>query len=147
MKNLGIWIWIWIWYEFKTNEAIWGYEKFFSVLYRLNEESHFTVFFIFWGSNVQLCSWHVASSPVYHHWFRFVQGIVIQGLQCVSYSMIMELFCPAYRTLAGCVAEAFWAGGTLWNIFMFKLFFNPKYVHVINIIMSKILWLANLIFF
>ncbi len=25
--------------------------------------------------------------------------------------MIMELFCPAYRTLAGCVAEAFWAGG------------------------------------
>ena len=59
---------------------------------------------------------------------RFVQGIAIQvrlasdwsslltlslvqGLQCVSYSMIMELFCPAYRTLAGCVAEAFWAGG------------------------------------
>ena len=35
----------------------------------------------------------------------------VQGLQCVSYSMIMELFCPAYRTLAGCVAEAFWAGG------------------------------------
>ena len=42
---------------------------------------------------------------------RFVQGIMIQGLQCVSYSMIMELFCPSYRTLAGCVAEAFWAGG------------------------------------
>ena len=42
---------------------------------------------------------------------RFVQGIVIQGLQCVSYSMIMELFCPTYRTMAGCVAEAFWAGG------------------------------------
>lgn len=36
---------------------------------------------------------------------------MVQGLQCVSYSMIMELFCPAYRTLAGCVAEAFWAGG------------------------------------
>ena len=42
---------------------------------------------------------------------RFVQGVLIQGLQCVSYSMIMELFCPAYRTLAGCVAEAFWAAG------------------------------------
>ena len=42
---------------------------------------------------------------------RFIQGIMIQGLQCVSYSMIMELFCPAYRTLAGCVAEAFWAAG------------------------------------
>ena len=40
-----------------------------------------------------------------------VKGILIQGLQCVSYSMIMELFCPAYRTLAGCVAEAFWAAG------------------------------------
>ena len=42
---------------------------------------------------------------------RFLQGIVIQGLQCVSYSMIMELFSPAYRTLAGCMTEAFWAGG------------------------------------
>ena len=43
--------------------------------------------------------------------YSTVQGVLIQGLQCVSYSMIMELFCPAYRTLAGCVAEAFWAAG------------------------------------
>ena len=42
---------------------------------------------------------------------RFLQGILIQGLQCVSYSMIMELFSPGYRTLAGCMTEAFWAGG------------------------------------
>ena len=72
---------------------------------------------------------------------RFVQGIAIQvilasdwstlltlsfvqGLQCVSYSMIMELFCPAYRTLAGCVAEAFWAGGKNKNNSMGIIFFH-----------------------
>ena len=59
---------------------------------------------------------------------RFVQGIFIQvcirsdhdickalikGLQCVSYSMVMELFCPGWRTLAGCVTEGFWAGGII----------------------------------
>lgn len=42
---------------------------------------------------------------------RFIQGIFIQGLQCVTYSMVMELMPAGWRTLAGCVVEAFWAGG------------------------------------
>jgi len=42
--------------------------------------------------------------------------LLLQGLQCVTYSMVMELYPPAWRTLAGCVVEAFWAGGRLITI-------------------------------
>ena len=37
--------------------------------------------------------------------------LYLKGLQCVTYSMVMELFQPGWRTLAGCVVEAFWATG------------------------------------
>jgi hypothetical protein len=45
--------------------------------------------------------------------FYSVRLFCWQGLQCVTYSMVMELYPPAWRTLAGCVVEAFWAGGRL----------------------------------
>ena len=38
---------------------------------------------------------------------RCIQGIFIQGLQCVTYSMVMELFSRKYRAMAGCIIEAF----------------------------------------
>ena len=46
-----------------------------------------------------------------------------QGLQCVTYSMVMELFSSQYRTLAGCVIEGFWASGVI------TLALIAKYVH------------------
>ena len=46
--------------------------------------------------------------------------------------MIMELFCPSWRTLAGCVAEAFWAGGNALQLFILKCYmsfhFTGKYL-------------------
>ena len=65
---------------------------------------------------------------------RFIQGIMIQGLQCVSYSMIMELFCPQYRTLAGCVAEAFWAGGQINFSLLFLVSSLKSSIHIISIL-------------
>ena len=44
---------------------------------------------------------------------RCIQGIFIQGLQCVTYSMVMELFSRKYRAMAGCIIEAFWAFGVI----------------------------------
>lgn len=65
---------------------------------------------------------------------RFIQGILIQGLQCVTYSMIMELFCPSWRTLAGCVAEAFWAGGIIILAIIAKYVEHWRYIQLaINI--------------
>ena len=37
----------------------------------------------------------------------------MHGLQCVTYSMAMELFYPGWPTLAGCVVEGFWATGII----------------------------------
>jgi len=65
---------------------------------------------------------------------RFVQGIFIQGLQCVSYSMVMELFCPGWRTLAGCVTEGFWAGGIILLAVIAKYVEHWRYIQLaINI--------------
>jgi len=61
---------------------------------------------------------------------RFFQGVLIQGLQCVTYSMIMELFCPSWRTLAGCVAEAFWAGGIILLAVVAKYVQHWRYIQL-----------------
>ncbi|KAK7087407.1 organic cation transporter protein-like [Littorina saxatilis] len=39
---------------------------------------------------------------------RFVQGVLMQGLQTSSYVLAMEFFLPAQRPLVGCVMECFW---------------------------------------
>ena len=79
-------------------------------------------------------SLHFVSRLVVFMGLRFVQGIAIQGLQCVTYSMIMELFSPAYRTLAGCVAEGFWAGGIIVLALIAKYVQHWRYIQLaINI--------------
>merc|ERR1719361_552162 len=65
---------------------------------------------------------------------RFIQGIFIQGLQCVTYSMVMELFAPQYRALAGCVIEAFWATGVITLALIAKYVQHWRYIQLaINI--------------
>lgn len=44
---------------------------------------------------------------------RFVQGILMQGLQNTTYVLIMELLVPRYRTYAGAIVEVFWACGIM----------------------------------
>ncbi|KAF0288151.1 Organic cation transporter-like protein [Amphibalanus amphitrite] len=44
---------------------------------------------------------------------RVLQGFFVQGLQTTTYSMVMELFPPHHRTLAGVAAEVFWAIGLI----------------------------------
>ena len=56
---------------------------------------------------------HFVRRLVVFMFLRLVQGIFIQGLQCVTYSMVMELFSRKYRAMAGCVIEAFWAFGVI----------------------------------
>ncbi|XP_041348194.1 organic cation transporter protein-like isoform X2 [Gigantopelta aegis] len=44
-------------------------------------------------------------------WFvclRFVQGVLMQGLQISSYVLVAELFLPNFRPYAGAVIECFW---------------------------------------
>ena len=50
---------------------------------------HFPVF-----SSLEFHNW-----PGRHEWF-------------IGHSEVMELFSPGWRTLAGCIVEGFWAGGT-----------------------------------
>ena len=57
------------------------------------------------GDGIMYCSGFNESTG------RFINIIILQGLQCVTYSLVMELFTAEYRTLAGCVVEGFWAGG------------------------------------
>ncbi|TRY70254.1 hypothetical protein TCAL_07532 [Tigriopus californicus] len=65
---------------------------------------------------------------------RFFQGIFIQGLQCVTYSMVMELFSPEYRTMAGCAVEAFWAVGIVLLAVIAKYVQHWRYIQLaINI--------------
>ena len=61
---------------------------------------------------------------------RFVQGVFIQGLQCVTYSMVMELFSPQYRTLAGCIVEAFWAAGIILLALIAKYVQHWRYIQL-----------------
>ena len=61
---------------------------------------------------------------------RFVQGIFIQGLQCVTYSMVMELFSPRYRTMAGCTIEAFWALGIILLAAIAKFVRHWRYIQL-----------------
>ena len=61
---------------------------------------------------------------------RFAQGVFIQGLQCVTFSMVMELFSPQYRTLAGCVVEAFWAAGIILLALIAKYVQHWRYIQL-----------------
>ena len=57
-----------------------------------------------------------------------------KGLQCTTYSMVMELFSPRYRTLAGCVVEAFWAAGIILLALIAKYVRHWRYIQLaINI--------------
>ena len=59
---------------------------------------------------------------------------LFQGLQCVTYSMVMELFAPQYRALAGCVIEAFWATGVITLALIAKYVQHWRYIQLaINI--------------
>lgn len=40
--------------------------------------------------------------------FRFIQGILMQGLQTSTYTLAMELFLPKHRSYAGAILECFW---------------------------------------
>ena len=65
---------------------------------------------------------------------RCIQGIFIQGLQCVTYSMVMELFSRKYRAMAGCVIEAFWAFGVILLALIAKYVQHWRYIQLaINI--------------
>ncbi|KAL3856232.1 hypothetical protein ACJMK2_011009 [Sinanodonta woodiana] len=44
---------------------------------------------------------------------RFIQGILMQGLQTSTYTMAMELFLPKYRSHAGVLFECFWGVGVM----------------------------------
>ncbi|KAL4223163.1 hypothetical protein ACF0H5_016635 [Mactra antiquata] len=39
---------------------------------------------------------------------RFIQGILMQGLQTSTYTLAMELFLPKHRSYAGAILECFW---------------------------------------
>ena len=65
---------------------------------------------------------------------RCIQGVFIQGLQCVTYSMVMELFSRKYRAMAGCVIEAFWAFGVILLALIAKYVQHWRYIQLaINI--------------
>ncbi|XP_040579995.1 solute carrier family 22 member 7 isoform X2 [Lepeophtheirus salmonis] len=65
---------------------------------------------------------------------RFIQGVFIQGLQSSTYSMVIELFSPQYRTLAGCVVEGFWATGIILLALIAKYVQHWRYIQLaINI--------------
>ena len=60
--------------------------------------------------------------------------IFLQGLQCVTYSMVMELFSRQYRAMAGCVIEAFWALGVILLAIIAKYVQHWRYIQLaINI--------------
>ena len=60
--------------------------------------------------------------------------LLFQGLQCVTYSMVMELFSHQYRTMAGCVVEAFWAMGIILLALIAKYVQHWRYIQLaINI--------------
>ena len=64
----------------------------------------------------------------------YVTFYFFQGLQCVTYSMVMELFAPQYRALAGCVIEAFWATGIITLALIAKYVQHWRYIQLaINI--------------
>ncbi|XP_053376201.1 organic cation transporter protein-like [Mercenaria mercenaria] len=39
---------------------------------------------------------------------RFIQGVLMQGLQTSTYTLAMELFLPQHRSYAGAILECFW---------------------------------------
>ena len=44
--------------------------------------------------------------------------------------MVMELFSPQYRTLAGCVVEAFWAAGIILLALIAKYVQHWRYIQL-----------------
>ena len=76
--------------------------------------------------NILICLQHINIKAVCLHF--------LQGLQCVTYSMVMELFSRQYRAMAGCVIEAFWALGVILLAIIAKYVQHWRYIQLaINI--------------
>ncbi|KAH3882706.1 hypothetical protein DPMN_006650 [Dreissena polymorpha] len=64
----------------------------------------FTLFFpILVGIATAFVPWYAGFVTL-----RFIQGVLMQGLQTSTYTLAMELFLPRHRSYAGAILECFW---------------------------------------
>ncbi|KAK3606533.1 hypothetical protein CHS0354_041492 [Potamilus streckersoni] len=63
---------------------------------------------IFVGVGISFAPWYSLFAAL-----RFIQGVLMQGLQTSTYTMAMELFLPKYRSHAGVLFECFWGFGVV----------------------------------
>ncbi|XP_060564193.1 organic cation transporter protein-like [Ruditapes philippinarum] len=62
---------------------------------------------------------------------RFVQGVLMQGLQTSTYTLAMELFLPQYRSYAGAILECFWGLSVMTVPFLAYLIPNWRHLQLV----------------
>ncbi len=60
----------------------------------------------------------------------FILSLPFQGLQTISFVLILELYSIEYRTAAGCGFEIFWGLGVLWLALVAYVFPNWRHMQL-----------------
>lgn len=72
---------------------------------------------------------------------RFVQGVLMQGLQTSTYTLVMEMFLPQHRSYIGAILECFWGFSVMLVALLAYLVQDWRYLQlVISIPSALAIW-------